>query len=466
MKAPLILGLGFIPGVLAGLFLASRSSDKTPPKIEVTPSQRRQSTERQSRKTDTPDPALDHPAEKFFLSGWRSTYHTLHLSDLVAEISRLTLDDFPAAISRAEGDDRIEVLLYQRWSELDPRGALSYLIDETDYNSLDCLENDLPDVALFAGNALLEKEGKPALPLILDLMKRVNEGSIGYNFGDFQGYQSLFTTWAATDFDSALHFLMIEREGFWYDGSGVGLAEGAAQAGRSKHFMEWIATHPDTFLSTDLVNRTMSEWAKRDLQTALNFAQSNQIPIDDNALEGVAQTWIEKDTDAFLAWAKSQGPTGLGLAREHALHDPQKTTAWLLENDDDSTAWNAIRTKLLSPLYQYKGPVTADLERYFQLITTGDPEVHLKHDHLGKLFLKYTQNPANYDPGDERPFRLYETGPVSELVEKYELQTEFEEFQEHQKQITIDANRLEKEMQTLSNARQKLHHESGLETNQ
>jgi len=181
-------------------------------------------------------------------------------------------------------------------------------------------------------------------------MKRVNEGSIGYNYGDFAGSQSLFKAWATTDFDSTLQFLMIEREGYWYDGSEIGLAEGAAQAGRSKDLMKWISDHPDTFVAYDLVTRTMAAWAEKNPKAALQWAQSDQAPTGESALEGVAQTWIEKDTDTFLARAKSQGPLGLQMAREHALHDPQKTTAWLFENDDGTAAWNEIRTKLLRPL--------------------------------------------------------------------------------------------------------------------
>ena len=464
MKALPTLILGILIGSMGGFFLAQRAHKK-PTQAIPSATNTRQITPRRIHQPENKE-ANDHSqAGKFTLSDWRATHHLLDMTELLEEISQLTDEDFPAVLARANGDDRINVLLHQQWAKLNPRRSLTYILNETDYNSLDCHEEDVPDIALLTGTALLQLEGKKALPLILKLMARVDKGSIGHNYGDKAGYQSLFKAWAIADFDSTLKFLMIDQEGYWYNGSEIGLADGAAQVGRSRDLMQWINDHPDTFLAYDFVKQAVAAWAEQDPAAALAWAQSGQAPRDESPLEGIAETWVKKDTEAFLAWAKSQGPTGLNLAYEQALHDPQKTTAWLLENDDGSPAWNKIRSALLAPLDRSKGPVISDLERYFKLITSGDPEVHRQNDHLGKLFLKYTQNPGNYDPNGERTFRLYEIGPVSTLVAKYDLQTEFDQFRDHQKELTIEANRLEKEINALSNARQELYHESGLEQN-
>jgi len=292
MKNSLILFLVFLAGSMGGFFVA-KTAPKTSPPPSSSPRSSRQITPRGFRSDPSFDHEKDTSSQAFVLSDGRDTYHGLDKAKLVAQISQLTENDFPVALDRSNDDDRIDVLLYQRWSKLNPRRALTFLLKETDYNSLDCLEGDLPDVALLTGTALLEREGRNALPLIHDLMKRANEGSIGYNYGDFAGYQSLFKAWATTDFDSTLQFLMVEREGYWYDGSEIGLAEGAAEAGRSKDLMKWIADHPDTFLAYDLVTRTMAAWAEKDPKAALQWAQSDQAPTDERALEGDAQTWIE-----------------------------------------------------------------------------------------------------------------------------------------------------------------------------
>ena len=211
-----------------------------------------------------------------------------------------------------------------------------------------------------------------------------------------------------------------------------------------------------------LVDHTINEWAQRDLQAARSWIESGKGPKDEGGVEGLASAWIEKDLNAYLAWATESG--NVSSATRAAELRPRPTTDWLLEHDDGSAEFQSVRHQLLRPLEQNHGKAEAgDLDRFFQLVKKEGEVGHSEQEFLGKLFLRFTHPRGSIDADGHPTFSLNPEGPLDELVEKYHYEAEFARFIETQRVAVIRENEIEEEMNLLSDEWQDLHDKSGLE---
>lgn len=449
------LFLGLIVGVFVGRVPVMIGTEKVPVEPRVTKSERAR-----SRRPVVPvEEKADEKSEPLFISNYRSPWHTLTTAGVAREISTMKGADFPGAFERAGKDERVHTLLYQRWAELNPRAAFEYLLGETDYNYLDCHEIDRPDWAFMIGSKLLQKEGKGAIPAVRDLIERIDGDSIGYNYGDTHGFEELFYQWAMVDFDSALQKWGVDEKGVFFDGVDLGIGRAAAGLGRTEELMNWLKDRPD-ITPWGLVERALSDWAEKDFDSALAWAERENTAFDGDSLEGVATVWVKKDVDEFLKWVSSSGR--VELSRMAVAEYPDEVAAWLSKNDGGGEEWQAVRRDLLKPLTRYGKIGNEDLGRYFELIgqLQGTQDEGLVDSYVTELFHKVTWISAT-DPERDLPFRLHNEHLLLPYIEERGWEERYQEFKTEREEAARRLHFVREQIDELTAERIRLTHGEG-----
>jgi hypothetical protein len=269
---------------------------------------------------------------------------TTRASDIIALINTLGPNDFQQVVAdfRAQGITKERMgeysMLLHAWAKVDPLGALDYAEQNTGtpfarQTILTSWASDDPDSALLWAKD--HHEGDGANPWLI---------------GVIQGIATKDTTRAT----EILHELPYSRE----RGKALStIIPHIAQQGQEKAIL-WLSTITDERLATGATAYLASSLAKQNAPNTAEWVSSlEESEGKSRAAREVARQWANQDLSSALAWTDTlDGASQINAAREviglYAKENPTEASSWLetmsntpgYENVVRSYIWNTAQT--------------------------------------------------------------------------------------------------------------------------